>query len=129
MWAALRFFVAVTRTALPARPRVALLCGLPTAMAYSARLPAFYEGALHRISLQRPRPLERLRRARASVLFSDPDGLHWLVSQPAPPRPALILTSASHFSAAQREQVTQALGAPVVNYYGTTETGRSPGSV
>jgi phenylacetate-CoA ligase len=57
------------------------------------------------------------------VLFSDPDGLHWLASQPDPPRPALILTSASHFSIAHRETVTQTLGAPIVNYYGTTETG------
>lgn len=123
MWAVLRFWVAWTGVRLPPRPRVVLLCGLPRGLAYSVRMPAFHEGALHRISLQRPRPLDRLRRAQPAVLFSDPEGLHWLVSQPDPPRPALILTSASHFSAAQREEVTRVVGAPVVNYYGTTETG------
>jgi phenylacetate-CoA ligase len=123
MWATLRFWVAWTGVTLPRRPRVALLCGLPTAMAYSARMPAFLEGALHRISLKRPRPLERLRRARVCVLFSDPDGLHWLASQEDPPRPALVLTSASYFSAEHRARIERALGAPIINYFGTTETG------
>lgn len=123
MWAVLRFWVRWTAVRLPPRPRIVLLCGLPRGLAYSVRMPAFFDGALHRISLQRPRPLDRLRRAQPSILFSDPEGLHWLAAQPDPPRPALILTSASHFSAAQREAVTRALGAPIVNYYGVTETG------
>jgi phenylacetate-CoA ligase len=119
MWSVLRFFVAHLGIALPRRPRVVLLCALPGGLEYSARLPLVDDGALHRISTVRPRPLERLRRAAPSVVCSDPAGLHWLAAQADPPRPALILTSAQRFAPAQRASFT----VPVVNYYATTETG------
>lgn len=123
MWAVLRFFLRRLDVSLPDRPRVVLLCPLPGGLEYSVRLPLLGEGALHRLSLQRPRPLERLRRARPAVLFSDPEGLHWLAGQPGAPRPRLLLTSASHFGAAQRAALAATQPAPVVNYYSTTETG------
>ena len=123
MWAVLRFFLRRLRRALPSRPRVVLLCPLPGGLEYSVRLPLVGDGALHRLSLQRPRALERLRRARPAVLFSDPEGLHWLAAQADAPRPLLILTSASHFGPAQRAALGRAQTAPVVNYYATTETG------
>ena len=134
MWAVLRFFLRRLDVALPPRPRVVLLCPLPGGLEYSVRLPLLGDGALHRLSLLRPRPLERLRRARPAVLFSDPEGLHWLAGQPQAPRPRLILTSASRFGPAQRAALAAAQPAPVINYYSTTETGpiaweclRSPG--
>ena len=65
-------------------------------------LPLLGDGALHRISLARARPLERLRRARPDVLFSDPAGLHWLAPPPEPPRPLLLRSSAVHPSARPR---------------------------
>ncbi len=134
MWAVLRFFLGRLDVALPPRPRVVLLCPLPGGLEYSVRLPLLGDGALHRLSLLRARPLERLRRARPAVLFSDPEGLHWLAGQPEAPQPLLVLTSASRFGPAQRAALAAAQPAPVVNYYSTTETGpiaweclRSPG--
>lgn len=123
MWAVLRFFLSRLQVALPRRPRVVLLCPLPGGLEYSVRLPLLAGGALHRLSLQRPRALERLRRARPAVLFSDPEGLHWLAAQAEAPRPLLILTSASHFGPAQRAELARTQPAPVLNYYATTETG------
>jgi phenylacetate-CoA ligase len=123
MWAVLRFWTAWAGVRLPARPRVALLCSLASGLEYSVRLPLLADGALHRVSLARPRARERLRRARPSVLFSDPAGLHWLAGQPDPPPIRIVLTSAQHFSPAQRREARRAFVAPVINYYATTETG------
>jgi phenylacetate-coenzyme A ligase PaaK-like adenylate-forming protein len=102
---------------------VALLCSLANGIEYSLRLPLFEDGALHRVSLARERPLERLRRARPDVLFSDPAGLHWLAAQAHAPKPRLILTSAQYFSPEQREQLARAQEAPVVNYYASSDAG------
>ncbi len=123
MWSVLRFLCVFLGVPLPERPRVVLLCSLPNGIEYSVRLPLLRNGALHRISLQRPRPLERLRRARPDFLFSDPAGLHWLAAQPAPPQPRLVLTSAQHFAPEQRARLARAVPAPVVNYYASTDTG------
>ena len=123
MWAVLRFWTEWAGVALPPRPRVALLCSLGSGLEYSVRLPLLADGALHRISLSRPLPLERLRRARPSVLFSDPAGLHWLAGQRDLPPVRIVLTSAQHFSPGQREELRRALPVPVINYYATTETG------
>jgi len=123
MWAVLRFLCRFHGVALPPRPRVALLCSLTNGIEYSVRLPLFGDGVLHRISLARERPLERLRRARPDVLFSDPAGLHWLAAQQGPPQPRLILTSAQYFSPEARAGVARALAAPVVNYYASSDTG------
>jgi len=119
MWSVLRFWTAWLRIPLPPRPRVVLLCSLPSALEYSVRLPLFHDGALHRISLLRPRALERLRRAAPAVVFSDPEGLHWLAAQSGPRAPALLLSSATHMPALLR----QGFAAPLLNYYATTETG------
>jgi phenylacetate-CoA ligase len=118
-WAVLRFFLRVAGVDLPPRPRVVLLCALPSGLEYSARLRLLDDGALHRISLQRPRALARLHRVSPQVLTSDPAGLHWLAAQELGFAPRLILTSAQRFSPHQRE----GLPAPVINYYSTTETG------
>lgn len=123
MWAALRFWLGACGAALPPRPRVVLLCTLPGGLAYSSRLPHFERGALHRISTVRPAALAKLRRVQPAVLFSDPAGLHWLSSQPDLPRPALVLSSAQHLGAELRKQAQNALQAPVLNYYATTELG------
>jgi AMP-binding enzyme len=123
MWAAVRFWAERLGVALPRRPRLVLLCALPGGLEYSVRAPLFHDGALHRISTLRPRPLERLRKARAAVLSSDPAGLHWLLAQPEPPRPRLVLSSAQHLAPSLRAEAAARLGAPVVNYFATTETG------
>lgn len=123
MWAILRFWVERLRIELPPRPRVVLLCTLPGGLEYSTRLRHFEDGALHRISTVRPRPLERLLRARPALLFGDPAGLHWLLGQPRAPDPALVLTSAQHLAPALRDAVQGAFRAPIVDYYATTETG------
>jgi phenylacetate-CoA ligase len=100
-----------------------LLCSLSNGIEYSLRLPLFQNGALHRISLAREQPLERLRRARADVLFADPTGLHWLAAQEGAPRPRLILTSAQYFSREQRRELQRVQEAPVVNYYASSDAG------
>ena len=123
MWAVLRFWVARLGVELPARPRLVLLCTLPGGLEYSVRAPQFHRGALHRISTVRPRALERLHRARPAILSTDPAGLHWLLAQERLPRPALVVSSASHLAAPLRQAATGALGAPIVNYIGATETG------
>jgi len=123
MWSVLRFWIETLRVELPARPRLLLLCTLPGGLEYSVRAPHFRGGALHRISTQRPGALRRLERVRPAVLSTDPAGLRWLLAQPRRPRPALVLSSAQRLSRALRTAAEAALGAPVVNYYATTETG------
>lgn len=123
MWAVLRFWLRALELELPPRPRIVLLCSLPGGLEYSVRLPLLGDGALHRLSLHRPRARERLRRAAPAVIFTDPEGLHWLAANADACAPRLLLTSASRFGEAQREMVRRALPAPVLNYYSTTETG------
>lgn len=123
MWAVLRFWSAWLGIALPHRPRVVLLCSLSNGIEYSVRLPILDDGVLHRISLVRPDPLERLRRAAPGVLFSDPAGLHWLAAQGDPPRPRLILTSAQYFSPHERRRLHDILPVPAVNYYASADAG------
>lgn len=123
MWAVLRFLVRFHRVALPRRPRVVLLCSLTNGIEYSLRLPLLEDGVLHRISLARERPLDRLRRARPDVVFSDPAGLHWLAAQKDAPVPRLILTSAQYFSPEQRARLGRSVPAPVVNYYASSDAG------
>lgn len=122
--ATLRFWLARLGVALPPRPRSVLLCTLPGRIEYSVRLPLLFDGALHRVSALKDGALAKLRRARPDVLFSDPAGLHWLAAQESPPRPRLLLTSAQHFSPAQREALAAAVPSPVVNYASTAETGQ-----
>jgi phenylacetate-CoA ligase len=123
MWAVLRFWVRWLRLRLPARPRVALVCTLPHGVEYETPLPALGGGTLVRISIRCPHPAERLRHFHPHVVFSDPAGLHWLADQSQPPRPRLLLSSAMHLSPHLRRHVEGTLGAPVVNYYSTSETG------
>lgn len=125
MWAVLEFWLAHLGLVLPARPRVVLLDSLPSALEYSVRVRALGDGqgALHRISLARPRARERLERVSPSVVFGDPAGLHWWIGAAPQISPRLVLTSATHFSAAQRAAFAQVSPAPVLNYYATTETG------
>jgi phenylacetate-coenzyme A ligase PaaK-like adenylate-forming protein len=122
-WAVLRFWLRWHGRALPRLPRVALLCSLPHGVEYETRLPAFHDGTLVRISLARPEPAARLRAFRPHVLFTDPAGLFWLVSNGERLRPRLVLSSALHLAPDLRRRAEAALGAPVVNYYSTTETG------
>ncbi len=123
MWAVLRFWIERLHLKLPERPRVVLLCALPGGLEYSSRLPHFEQGALHRLSTLRPKPMERLHKAKPSVLFSDPAGLHWLLGQNDLPRPKLVLSSAQYLGPSQRSMIEQALQTKVVNYYATTELG------
>ena len=123
MWAVLRFWLRQLAIYLPPRPRVVLLCSLPGGLCYSVRLPLLHDGALHRISLVRPEPWRRLEKANPAVVFADPAGLHWLVAQPPLRRVGLILSSAQHLSDELRIRVVEHTGAPVLDYYATTETG------
>jgi len=124
MWAVLRFLAERARAVLPPRPRVVLLDALPGGLEYSVRLPILRDGALHRISVLRPDALKRLCRVKPAVVFSDPEGLRWLVEQQGVPVPALLLTSAQHLSAELRGALGRVMpAAPVLNYYATTETG------
>ena len=123
MWAVLRFLVARAGAALPPRPRVVLLDALPGGLEYSVRLPILHDGALHRISVLRDDALERLRRVRPAVLFSDPEGLRWLAAQEGLPLPRLVLTSAQHLPVGLRREFASVMPAPLLNYYATTETG------
>ncbi len=122
MWALLRFWMRRLRLRLPARPRVALLCALPHGVEYETPLPAI-EGSLVRVSLARPAAEERIRRFAPHVVFTDPAGLHWLAARDDAPRLRLVLSSAMHLSHALRGRAEAALGAPVLNYYSTAETG------
>ncbi|MBZ4377320.1 AMP-binding protein [Corallococcus sp. AS-1-6] len=123
MWAVLRFFTGRANAAPPPRPRVVLLDALPGGLEYSVRLPLFHDGALHRVSVLRDDAVARLRRVKASVVFSDPEGLRWLLAHPEVPSPRLVLTSAQHLPHALRDAWRQERGAPVLNYYAATETG------
>lgn len=123
MWAVLRFFAERAGVVLPPRPRVVLLDALPGGLEYSVRLPILYDGALHRISVLRPDARERLARVKPAVIFSDPEGLRWLVEQQGLPAPRLLLSSAQHLSMELREALGRTVPAPVLNYYATTETG------
>jgi phenylacetate-CoA ligase len=126
MWAALAFWAARLGVALPARPRVVLLDALPGGMEYSVRLRLVGDGrgALHRLSTARADAAARLARVAPAVIFSDPDGLHWLAPRAeAAAGVRLVLTSAQRFAPAQRAALAGVLAAPVVNYYATTETG------
>ncbi len=128
MWAALDHWLGVLGVLLPARPRVVLLDALPGGLEYSVRLRLVGDGrgALHRVSTGGARAAARLARVQPAVLFSDPDGLHWLAGGGAAPVPAprLVLTSAQRFAPAQRAAFAAAIpGVPVINYYATTETG------
>lgn len=87
MWAVLRFFTERTGAVPPPRPRVVLLDALPGGLEYSVRLPLFHGGALHRVSVLRDDAVARLRRVKASVVFSDPEGLRWLLGHPEVPSP------------------------------------------
>ena len=122
MWAALRFWCAWFGVSLPRRPRVVLLCSLPGGLEYSVRLPLLHDGALHRISLLRDDARARLERVRPSIVLTAPAGLHWLCREPPVVRPLLLLSSAQHLCTQQREQAARLFGAPVVNYYSSTET-------
>jgi phenylacetate-CoA ligase len=121
MWAALAWWLETCRVQLAARPRVVLLDALPGGLEYSVRLRLVGDGGgvLHRVSLARgeARAAARLARVQPQVIFSDPDGLHWLAGQA--PGPRLLLTSAQRFAPAARA----AFDVPVINYYATTETG------
>jgi phenylacetate-CoA ligase len=123
MWAVIRFWVARLGVTLPPRPRLVLVDALPGGLEYSARAPLFAGGALHRLSTVRPGAAARLRRVGAAIVSTDPAGLHWLAALPAPPRPRLVLSSAQHLAPALRARAEAALGAPIVNYYATTEVG------
>ncbi|NBD09786.1 MULTISPECIES: AMP-binding protein [Corallococcus] len=123
MWAVLRFFTERTGTVPPPRPRVVLLDALPGGLEYSVRLPLFHGGALHRVSVLRDDAVARLQRVKASVVFSDPEGLRWLLGHPEVPSPLLALTSAQHLPEALRDAWAHERGVPVLNYYATTETG------
>jgi phenylacetate-CoA ligase len=123
MWAVLRFFTERTGTVPPPRPRVVLLDALPGGLEYSVRLPLFHDGALHRVSVLRDDAVARLARVKASVVFSDPEGLRWLLAHPEVPSPRLVLTSAQHLPHALRDAWRQERGVPVLNYYAATETG------
>jgi phenylacetate-CoA ligase len=123
MWAVLRFLTERAGAVLPPRPRVVLLDALPGGLEYSVRLPILRDGALHRISVLRADARERLCRVRPAVVFSDPEGLRWLVEQQGVPVPQLLLTSAQHLSTELRSALASAVPAPVLNYYATTETG------
>jgi phenylacetate-CoA ligase len=123
MWAVLRHWIETLGVGLPSRPKLVLLCALPGGLEYSVRTPHFLGGALHRISTQRPRALERLARSAPAVLSTDPAGLRWLLAQPRLPKPALVLSSAQRLGPSLRAEAEAALGAPIVNYYATTETG------
>jgi phenylacetate-CoA ligase len=123
-WAALRFWLARHAVTLPDRPRVVLLCTLPGGLEYSTRLPHFAGGALHRISTLKPRPVERLRKASPAVISTDPAGLHWLSAHPeAADGVRLVISGAQHLPASERARHEATLGAPIVNYYATVETG------
>lgn len=121
MWAVLEHFVSRLGLELPARPRLALLCALPGGLEYSTRAPQWRNGALHRISAIRPGAERRLARVAPAILSTDPAGLHWLVAHPQPAR--LVLSSASPLAPALRRSAQAALGAPILNYYATTEIG------
>lgn len=124
MWAVLRFLAERAGAVLPPRPRVVLLDALPGGLEYSVRLPILRDGALHRISVLRPDARQRLSRVRPAVVFSDPEGLRWLVEQQGVPAPRLLLTSAQHLSTELRAALGLVMpAAPVLNYYATTETG------
>jgi phenylacetate-CoA ligase len=123
MWAVLRFWADRLGLTLPAHPRVVLVDSLPGGLEYSVRLPILDGGAAHRLSIVRPQALERLRRVRPAVVFSDPAGLHWLAASTAVPRPLLLLSSAQHLATSERRRFSDSLGAPILNYYATTETG------
>ncbi|RKH23048.1 coenzyme synthetase [Corallococcus praedator] len=123
MWAVLRFFTEHTGTVPPPRPRVVLLDALPGGLEYSVRLPLFHDGALHRVSVLRDDAVARLQRVRAAVVFSDPEGLRWLLAHPEVPAPRLVLTSAQHLPRALRDAWEHGRGVPVLNYYAATETG------
>jgi phenylacetate-CoA ligase len=110
MWAVLRYWLEELRIEMPRRPRVVLLDTLPGGLEYSARLPLFFDGALHRISTLREDAFDRLERAKPSVVFTDPAGIHWLGGRLSPP---LLLSSAQHLPPTPG----------VLNYYSTTETG------
>jgi phenylacetate-CoA ligase len=100
-----------------------LLDTLPGGLEYSTRARWFDRGALHRVSTQRPNAMARLRRARPAVLSTDPAGLRFLLSQGHAVRPALLLSSAQRLDAALRAAAETVMGAPIINYYATTETG------
>lgn len=122
-WAVLRFWMRQLAVCAPRRARVALLCALPHGVEYAVEPPALGGGRLRRLSLARPEPLPRLLEFDPQVLFSDPAGLHWLLAQPQQPRPRIVLSSGQHLPAPLREEVRARLGAPVLNYYSTAETG------
>jgi phenylacetate-CoA ligase len=119
MWAVLRHLVERAAVSLPRRPRVVLLDTLPGGLEYSARLPLFFDGALHRISVHRPRAIERLQRVAPAILFTDPEGIAWLRERPTAPTPRLLLSSASHLAPELRASCLS----PVIDYYSTTESG------
>ncbi len=123
MWVVLRFFARTLRVELPRHPRVVLLCSLSNGIEYALPLPLLDDGRLERISIARPRAAARLRAAKPDVIFSDPAGLHWLSGLPRPPQPRLLLTSAQHFSRAQRTTLGSAVAAPLVNYYASSDAG------
>ena len=123
MWTVLRFWLDRFGITPPPRPRVVLLDVLPGGLEYSVRLPLLGDGALHRLSTIRADANARLVRARPSVIFTDPAGLHWILAQEHLPSPKLVLTSAQALAPALREAVQARLGVPLLDYYATTETG------
>ena len=123
MWTMLRYWATVADVSLPPAPVVVLLCELPSGLEYHSRLPTLGGGTLYRISTRQPRPLKRLLRADPDVLFSDPAGLHWLLGHSDIPSPLITLSSAQYLAPTTGRQITQRLGAPVINYYSSSETG------
>ena len=123
MWTMVRFWAQITGVELPKSPMVVLLCDLPSGLEYQSRLPTLGDGTLVRISTRQPEPRRRLLEADVDVLFSDPAGLHWLLSEEEVPRPRLVLSSAQYLSAQMRRELEDRVRAPVINYYASSETG------
>lgn len=123
MWGVLRFWLTRQGIVLPPRPRSVLLCTLPGGLEYSVRVPVLENGVLHRISAIRPGVEGRLRKANPFVLFTNPEGLLWLLSRQDLVAPAVLLSSAQHLSPSVRRDVMSGFRCPVINYYATTETG------
>lgn len=123
MWTMVRYWAAVADVRLPDCPVVVLLCDLPSGLEYRSRLPTLGDGTLIRISTCQPEPLTRLLDCEPDVLFSDPAGFHWLLNHGETPRPALSLSSAQHLPESMRRELRRRMGAPVINYYSSSETG------
>ncbi|MCC6877097.1 MAG: coenzyme synthetase [Sandaracinaceae bacterium] len=118
MWGCARFWAARHGVALSDRARAVLLCTLPSGLEYSRRAPLFLRGAIHRISTVRDGARSRLAKVAPSMIFTDPEGLRWLVERDAVTA-RIVASSAQALPSSLRSRVP----APLVDYYATTETG------